>query len=166
MNKLEKLVVGEKHPNSGVMIRAECTAFDGFYCPLTLTIMMPSITEKEIESIKSGKCHFSAKNIGDILMFYLYVDGLYFETPFNINLFNGKVDFSEYEITSKDQGYLLSIVLVDTESGIIKALRAITLSNKTSSGLLFFVKKQYSNKANFNKIRYEMALDDLYFSGG
>lgn len=137
--------VNEKHPLHGQIKNREGAIFDAFYCSPTLTIMFPGALDSEIEAVRNGDVKANVI-IGDEIVLLVEFDDILAEAPFNINLYNGEVSFDEYEIDNDSKGLYLLVVLVDTETGLVKVIRGITLDNDVSRLLVNAAKRQYIEK--------------------
>lgn len=156
------LEVGKPHPLAHELKDKEVAIFDCFYCPATFTIAMPDIQDDEIKAIRKGKVHCLAVEYNLVLMITLAIENLSFEAPFNINFAKHPVDFSEYELTSAQDGFLLTIILVESNTGIIKVLRTITMPHEVSKIIYAAASRQYLNKSNFSAIEFDNELKQRF----
>lgn len=155
------LEVGKKHPNYQNYLGLEGAIFDAFYTPLTLTITLPNLMKSEILAIKKSRVRLSVKNFNLVMMLYVQFDDISLNAPFNINLSPETINFSDYEIIKDNQGYSLTILLIDSVCGTLKALRNLTLDNHVSKQILSIAKNQYENKQTFNKRDYDREVQTL-----
>ncbi len=137
---MEKLEVGKKYPKE---INREGIWLDydnGF----TLYLFLPKITEKEADSIRTGKFKFALTEISDTLFFlYEFKNEIAIsDAPFHFGLYSDDRINSFPDISGETEGLALNIIAVDSMTGIVKALRLIGLGTKFSEKLINICQKQ------------------------
>lgn len=141
MSEFEKLEVGQKYPSE---------LFNGVYLDydniFTLYLFLPNLTKNEIDSIRNGKYRFALTEISNMLVFlYEFKNGILLsDTPFHFSLSKRSINDLPNEIDT-NAGFGLNVIAVDSATGIVQALRLITLGERFSNKLLEICKNQYQN---------------------
>lgn len=126
-----------------------------------LRIFLGDATAAEISAVESGEAEFAfAYEQPDILMF-LYRFGrvlTWSDAPYTIHLVP-EAQRAEPPILIGDERALLSIILIDARSGIVKAIRVVSLSSGMSAKLHAHIQRQAA--APFDESAYDAALAAL-----
>lgn len=112
-----------------------------------LRMFLPGLRAREVRAVRQEPAEFGLLVEGDVLLF-LYRFGAaipWGDAPYSWHLV-GRHDPSEQilppEPGSAEQRALLTIILVDADSGIIRALRALTLSPAFTRALHAAIREQ------------------------
>lgn len=122
-----------------------------------LLIFFDRPTEKEVESIRSGKFimkFYDTDNI--IFMLFKFRSLNWIDAPYNIHL---SPSFT-FEPMSETQGFGLQIYLVDAATGILKVIRYIGLGHEFSIRLRDAILSQKSRP--FDEGIYNFKINDIY----
>lgn len=153
-SEVEKYVVGEKF---GRKIDEGCLfeIYDNL-CSMTLCLDKPQI--QEVNAVERGVMRTVLSYVdGIIFLCVLFDDCLYYEAPFNMAL------YKQFQLKSPGKnGYIMPIFLVDKESNILCAMRAIGFNNEFSKTLYMYSKIQWDNpirdynrRLDFVRSRYQ-----------
>ena len=125
---------------------SEFNYFDGGTAELMLRLKRPSAAE--IQSIRHGPVTFALAPIGDVLFFlYTFTPGLpWSAAPFSWHLVPPDRRQLPPEQIGEQEGQLLQIVLVDIASGIVEALRVITLTPDFTRTLYAAIRGQVTRR--------------------
>ena len=132
--------VGEKLENN---LKEEGASFEIYDNMCQCTISMNNITDAEREAVESGRIICSLVSVNGVTYVCMYLGNvLYYEMPFNMGL------YKEFRLDKLEEGngYLFFILLADHDSGIIKAMRAVGLSDNFSRILYNLSVNQWNNK--------------------
>lgn len=112
--------------------------------------------QKEIKAIKDGNLQFGMF-VRDGVMFILSKFGSmpWMDAPFHVALTKNLTELQEIE---KGQGYGCIIILADTLTGEIKALRYISFNTEFSRKLKKNIQDQMIERDNFNIEEYDSKL--------
>lgn len=135
-------------------------------------IGLPNVTQSEITTVKTGTIEFGAFKQDNILVLTtkLYQKGLEptttlgFECMYHPNI-DGQGEIQDYSLDVQplvedySLGMGVSVVLFDTATGIVKALRVCRLSNTFSLELLKML--EIVNKANMTKNEWFSTINQL-----
>jgi len=126
-----------------------------------LRIFLGDATAAEISAVESGEAEFAfAYETPDVLMF-LYRFGrvlTWSDAPYTIHLVP-QAQRTEPPSLSDDERALLSIILIDARSGIVKALRVVSLSSQMSSKLHAHIQRQFA--AQWDEAAYDAGLQSI-----
>jgi len=126
-----------------------------------LRIFLHDLAVAEISAVESGEAEFAfAYEQPDMLMF-LYRFGrvlTWSDAPYTIHLVP-EAQRTEPPSLSDDERALLTIILIDAHSGIVKALRVVSLSSELSAKLHAHIQRQAA--APFDEGAYDAALAAL-----
>lgn len=140
------LKVGEPYPGKV----SEGTRLDYDESGFTLVYGLPGITAIEKKGFESGRYKIALAERSGILFFLSeFKPGIDLsDTPFHMGLYRD--DRSKYlpEQIEDGQGFGLTVMAVDTATGILKAIRYIGLSTKLSRELLKICKRQASENVD------------------
>jgi hypothetical protein len=117
-----------------------------------------SLTEKNIATFQNGVSSFGLFAQNSLLFFLFKIEGFldWSDLAFTIHL-------SQDETIEDNEGYLpFNLVLVDSSTKIIKALRMVTVSPTFRSVLVKAIEQQ--NKQPFNLIEYYKNIQVIYDS--
>lgn len=135
--KAEKYVVGEKF---GREIGEGCLfEIHDSLCSMTICLSNPS--EAEIRAVERGKMRVVLSYVNEVIFLcVMFDDCLYYEAPFNMSL------YSKFQLEPPgDMCYTMPVFLVDKETNILCAMRAVGFSNDFSGKLYQYSKKQWDN---------------------
>ena len=124
----------------------------------TLEVFLPQLSIAEILGFKTGKYKFALTEIDGILFFLSEFRGAISmsDSPFHFGLYNNKESMANDlpKELGEDMGLSLNIIVVDSQTGIIKALRLVGLSTNFSKELIricLLQSKQDINKLDYNR---------------
>ena len=104
-------------------------------------IFLDTPSEREIEAVSSGKITFTLRLEDKIIYFHMVANSILdFLAPFNMCLYD-----SFRLVKPITQNYVMPIILVDTKTKIIKALRVIGYDNRFSQKLYELAHTQWVN---------------------
>lgn len=135
--KAEKYIVGEKF---GREIGEGCL-FEIHDSLCSMTICLSNPTETEIRAVERGKMRVVLSYVNEVIFLcVMFDDCLYYEAPFNMSL------YSKFQLEPPgDMCYTMPVFLVDKETNILCAMRAVGFSNDFSGKLYQYSKKQWDN---------------------
>lgn len=166
---MQKLEVGKQYP--GKMMNGVYLDYDDGF---TLYLFLPNLNEKEITSIRTGSYRFALAEVSGILNFlYEFKHGMKLsDSPFHFGLYtDGRID-NLPEVSDDPEGLPLTVIAVDTTTGVLQAVRLIGLGTRFSKKMISICKEQdavginqidYLNKVSSVQSRYQ-AKDLLKFS--
>ncbi|ABM97130.1 hypothetical protein [Methylibium petroleiphilum] len=111
-----------------------------------LQFVLGKLTEREIQAFQHGAIHVGLYTRGDSLFFLFKVAGLYdwSDQAFSINAL--PPDAREIPQPQPGAGkILLTMVLVDSDTGLVRALRAVTYSTHMSELFERMLRRQVAN---------------------
>ena len=141
----------------GVTCYQEGTKFDFIQSGALLELYFKRPTEKEIEDVREGKFElgfYEKDNI--IFMLFKFGNGIYMDAPYSVHL-SQPFEFMELE---PGLGFGLTILLVDTTTGILKSIRYVGLSTDFSQRFKKSVERQ--KDCSFNKNEYSLRIQNVY----
>lgn len=153
------LVVGGRFP---IKVTGQCLF--RIFCGLPMLIYnFPAPTKIEIASIDHGNIAVSLYECGNTLFFLSSFGNLpWSDTPCNANQ-NSEDELQEFFLKAHrledkiELGLPLSVILLDSNTGVIKAMRYFGLSNQFSMRLIEIFRRQFSTeydeKTELKKIR-------------
>ena len=122
-----------------------------------LLVCFRSPTEAEIQTIKKGPIRFGMFTKENIIFILVKFGSMpWMDAPFHVGLAKGLTHLQDIE---EGQGYGCTIIFVDSNTGIIKALRYVGLSTEYSKRLKDNIEEQM-NEA-FDKALYDAKLADI-----
>lgn len=126
----------------------------------TLLILFKNPTKKEIEEIKAGELKFGMF-IKENIIFILSKFGSmpWMDAPYHVKL---SKNLTRLENIKDGEGYSCTIILTDTATGEIKALRFISFGTEYSRRLKKNVETQQNEGSDL--IRYNKKLDGIMFN--
>lgn len=114
-------------------------------------------TQKEIESIKTGKFEYGMYVKDEVIFLLFKFQGLeWIDTPYTVHL-SKQFEFEEVE---RGKGFALNIFLIDAATGILEVIRLCGLSTKFSIEFQNAVQNQCNT--SFDKITYEKKINMVY----
>lgn len=128
-----------------------------------LIISMRNPTPGEIEAAKSGKLEMALYELKPVIFILVKIKGMggWMDAPFSIRMYDSKgITFDWSEPINEGQGLAVHIVLVDANSGIVKAQRLIGTSTAFAKGLRAAIMRQYEEP--FSVKDYNAAIDRVY----
>jgi len=134
---VEKYVVGEKF---GRELEEGCRfEINDNLCSMTICLSNP--TEAEIRAVERGKMNVVLSYVNEIIFLcIMFDDCLYYEAPFNMAL------YSQFQLREPgDECYMMPVFLVEKETNILRAMRAVGFSNDFSDKLYKYSKVQWDN---------------------
>jgi hypothetical protein len=126
-----------------------------------LRLFFSGLTHSDIRRIRNGSCTFSFAVTGDIIWFF-YEFGKacpWSDNSYSIHLVPSDERTIPPELAENEQA-ILTIILVSSEDGIIKALRQIKLGHDFSVALHTAIREQASQ--SFNQIKYDAQIAEVY----
>jgi hypothetical protein len=140
---------------------SEFNYFDGGTAELMLRLTHPSAAT--IQSIRHGPATFALAPIGDVLFFlYAFSPALpWSAAPFSWHLVHPDRRQSPPTQIDEPEGQLLQIVLVDAASGIVEALRVITLTPDFTRALYDAIRRQVTRQFP-GRTGYDAQLAEAY----
>jgi hypothetical protein len=138
---------------------AESVKFDFDSSGGILYMFWGSPTNKEIRNCQKGTASFSLVEVDGVLFFLSrFGDLKWQEAPYHVRL---SQPFEVEKPTFTDgTGYALTVILVDADTGIIKALRMIGLPTGLSLKFIDAVERQL--KESFNHAEYLSRVKGVY----
>lgn len=115
----------------------------------------------EILAVKKSDAQFGITKIEDVIFFF-YKFGSeipWSDCPFSINLVPAKERIVP-ELDTEEGRLVLQIFLVEANSGILKAMRAVTLSPEFSQVLVKLANEQLTG--NFDALGYDRQINKIY----
>ena len=126
-----------------------------------LRMFLGQLKKSEVEQIRSGSCRFSLVVEGDII--FLCSDfgtpSPWSDSPYTIHMVSEHERVIPPELAPGEMA-LLTIILVHAETGIIAALRQISLGHDFSVTLHNAIRGQAERP--FNQARYDRQLAEVY----
>ena len=142
--EVEKYAVGEKF---GREIDEGCLfEINDNLCSMTICLDKPR--DEEIKAVERGVMRTVLSYVdGVIFLCVLFDDCLYYEAPFNMAL------YKQFQLKPPgNECYMMPIFLVDKDSNILCAMRAVGFSNDFSNKLYMYSKIQWDNPIrDYNK---------------
>lgn len=128
---------------------------------LELRMFFSRLTHSDIRAIRNGPCTFHFTIVEDTL-FFLFEFGK--ACPLSDNSYSWWL-VSEQERTippvlKSDERALLTIILVSSEDGIIRALRQISLSHEFSIKLFDAIREQTTRP--FDRVQHDLKIARVY----
>lgn len=127
--------VGESYlPNGGpIQERVEYNFRSGGH---ELLMSLANLSQKEVQAITQGSAEFALFVQGDMMLFlYRFGDAVpWSDAPYSWHLVPSEQRTLPSEISAAE-GVLLSIVLVEATTGIVKGIRVVSFSPEFSSSL-------------------------------
>jgi hypothetical protein len=132
---------------------------------LELRLFFGSPTPREVNAVRKGPCRFALKVEGDVL-FLLYQFGTEDEVPWSDVPFTWHLVPEDRRTlpSAQDTGEtraVLQTVLIDASTGIVRAIRAVSLSPDFTRALLGAIRVQASTPWP-GRADYERQLADVY----
>jgi hypothetical protein len=117
-------------------------------------------TSNEIKDVRRGPAEFALYVDGMliVLLFRFGKTGLWSDAPYSIHLVPSEIRTIPQSMETWSNA--LQIVLVDASTGIIKALRLISMPDDFAEALNSAIVKQ--STIQFTRARYNGALEDLF----
>lgn len=133
MNMIE-FSIGKKNPieREGMFIQADESG-------LTLFMTLDHLTEKEIEGCKKGSISIDLVYLKDIVFFVTKIEG--FEVS-DASFVANNSSFKPVENVEEGTGYPFQIILTESTTGIIKAMRLVSFNTRFSRELNKCIKDQ------------------------
>jgi hypothetical protein len=114
-------------------------------------------TQKEVESVKTGKFEYGLYVKDEVIFLFFKFQGLeWMDAPYTVHL-SEQFEFEEVE---DGKGFALNIFLIDSSTGILEAIRLCGLSTKFS--LEFQNAVQIQRNIPFDKTTYEKKINMVY----
>ncbi|MBC8588078.1 hypothetical protein [Paratissierella segnis] len=138
----------------GLQSNQEGVRFDMTDIGSTMTILFNKPTRNEIEYVKAGKLQFGMFVKNDIIFILSKFGSLqWMDAPYHVALSKNLTKLNDIE---DGQGYNCHIILADSSTGEIKAMRLIGFSTQYSIKLKENIEAQ--QKTEFNKVQYDVDL--------
>ncbi len=119
--------------------------------------------KEEIEGVKIGKCEMGLYEKEPCIFISVKIQGCggWMEAPFSIRKYDNQgIKFDWSEDIEEGKGLSLQVILVDTNTNIIKSQRLIGTSKKFARRLREMILKQLEKP--FSNVEYNKAIDDVY----
>ena len=130
-SKFEKLEVGKPYPGDvprGDSVRVDMT--DG---GLVAYMVYDGITDKEVQDVRTGEAQFALTVRAGIIFVLMKFGGQpWLDAPYNVHL---SQNLTKLVTPGEAQGYGLYIILIDSRTRIVRALRLVGLSHRFSMSL-------------------------------
>jgi hypothetical protein len=122
---------------------------------------MPDLKPPEIEDVKKGKIQIGFLMHKEIIFLVAKLGCLdWINAPYHVRL---SPKYTLQPCENENKGYSLTVCLVESNNGIIKALRLVTMPYKLSKTFNEYVTRQKFNSRNdFNLIEYNNKLENIY----
>lgn len=128
---------------------------------MNLIIMTSGISEKEIELAKNGKINFKLYEIQPVIFFLFEIPGFLepSDGPYSYFLLSEdkRPELIELE---EGKGFGLTIIVVESSTGIVKVIRFIGLSTEFSKSFLKMLQRQ--RDFGFIEGEYDKAINKTY----
>jgi len=125
-------------------------------------MFLPGPTRDEIDAIKRGSCRFGLMVV-ELVIFFLYdfggkIDG---DATYTIHAVPVTEQVPPSTINPGQQA-LLHVILIDATTGIIKALRVVSLSANMSAALHGAINNQINDPFEFNIKRHDEVIARIH----
>ena len=156
LSKLQKLEVGKPYPgdipiNQGIAIDMDNSGF-------LVYAILKNPTDKEINNYREGSVQFAMTvREGVIFILMKFGDLPWVDVPYNVNL---SLNLTNLPIPRETQGYAVQIILVNSVTKIVHALRLIGLQHKFSLALRDSMIKQQFDEITIEE--YNEHVDHVY----
>jgi hypothetical protein len=115
-----------------------------------LMVLLPGMAAKEVQALRYGEMRggFIVKNSAILMLWQFLVNGepiLTLDSPFDVRRIQ---DLRLYDVVSSETRLLIEMHAVDTLSGILKGIRAITMTNDMTLELYSAVQDQLISKVD------------------
>lgn len=135
----------------------EGVKFDFYQEGPVLYLFFNRPTEKEIESVKSGKFEIAMYAREEIIFILAKFQGMeWMDAPYSVHLSKP----FEFESIETGKGFGLNTFLVDASTGILKVIRFSGLSTDFSLKFVFAIENQ--RRLSFDNASYEQKLNAIY----
>lgn len=120
-------------------------------------------TQKEIEAVRKGNLEFALYETEYVLWVLYKIQGFgpWSDAPFSIRIYDGSgmvFDWSEEIVVGTGLG--LQIILTDAATGIVKAMRYVSLPTNFSRFLREAILRQWEK--NFSREKYDREIDRVF----
>lgn len=152
----KKFVVGEKVDD--FVGHEEGTMIEISDAGAVLKVFFNEPTQNEIKQFQSGEpFEIRVTELYDVIMFTFKFGCLnWMDAPYNPHL---SKDLNGLELLEEGQGLALTIVLVDTKTGIIKNMRLVSLSTYFTKSLFKYILDSKSKPFDLNQ--YDETIDRI-----
>lgn len=161
---MQKYEVGQKYPIP-VPPGTDTCRMDYTQSGIYLEIFASNLGQQDIKSFKKDDIEIALYQKQPVILL-LYRIGKFMpwsDVPYSWHLtLKNKVELAEIEEIEKitDKGILITILLIDSDTGILKAIRAIGAGIEFRNEFFRAVKKQ--NVLPFSQRDYDLALNQIY----
>ncbi|MHB8171192.1 MAG: hypothetical protein ACYDG6_06585 [Thermincolia bacterium] len=126
-----------------------------------LVIAFNNPTPQEIEAAKTGQVELALYETDPVIFILHRIKGLetWSDSPFSIRIYQN-LEFDWSEEIQEGQGLGLFIVLIDSRTGIVKALRMVGTSTEFARELRAAILRQLERP--FNGDEYDAKIDSIY----
>lgn len=149
--------VGQKVDN--FILNEESVKFDLDDAGAILLVSFNQPTPREIEQFNANK-NFEIRftELGNVMMVTAKIGNLeWIDAPYNIHL---SPNLSKFILPDKDTGLALTLVLVDSQTGIVQALRVMGLSTNFTKKLIGAALEQ--KRTEFDETEYYKKIQSIY----
>jgi hypothetical protein len=152
---MQKLEVGKPY-QEGLNRIHESIVFDFNQGGGFLRIVFDSPLESEIRDINEGKIKLGLLEEAGIIFFFIKFGKLpWMDAPYNVAL---SKPYDLEELTDENTGYAVQIVVIDGMTGIVQALKLISLPYTMSKRFKELVEKQRKTQIK----DFDMVLNKIY----
>ena len=144
----------------GQTVYPQSTRFEYTSTGPMLIICMPALTRREIEAARKGRVELALYDHPPVIFVLCKIEGLldWSDCPFSVRLCKDEIDLSLPIEEGKGLG--LQIVLVESTTGIVKALRLVGTSTEFARELRAAMVKQTIRP--FSPDEYDRAIAEVY----
>jgi hypothetical protein len=123
-----------------------------------LNIFFDKPNESEIKNISKAPTQIKILFKSNILFLFIKFEGeQWIDSPYTVHL---SKDFTRIQDMEDNQGLALHINLIDSSSGILKAMRLIAIDNKRSNLIKTYIEIQKEEK--FDEVKHTKDLNNIY----
>lgn len=155
---MHEIEVGQKYPIS----TQQGVTLDYTEGGFILTVCLPSLTQKEIQSYKTGSYRFELLEKENILfLLHEFKPGCPIsDAPFHIGRYKDGRERHLPESIPDGEGFGLQVIVVEQTTNIVKVLRLIGLPTNFSRSLLDCCKRQVANPISDDE--YHSSVDKVF----
>lgn len=153
-----KLEIGERHPfmddfsKKGISVLFDESGF-------MFNLILDNLTDEEVAALKTSDIRIDLVYKNGVIFFLFKISGLLdvSDIAFNINLCHE--DAKKISDVEPNKGYACQIILVEGKTGVVKAMRVVSLANTMSVKLNECMKDQLNNP--ISKGAYTQIVDNI-----
>jgi hypothetical protein len=153
---MQKFEVGKLF-QEGVTKAEEGTKFNFDQSGASLYLFFNMPTDREVEEIRAGRFEIGIYQKDEVIfILFKIAGGSWMDAPYTVHL-SQSFDLEEIQ---EGQGFGLTILLVDSSTGILKVIRQIGLGTDISRRLKEMIEKQKSQP--FDQNVYQRKITQIY----